>query len=190
MQKRSFSSNQFLANVRCTKLVTWMQFLFYITYCSEKKLNITYSESVFIALVIQHAEETCFKQSVSCKRTLHETGCLEPAPPLNITYCSGKTLSITYSESVFIALVIQCDEQSGFKQSVSCKPSFHETGCLEPVPLLYNLLQWKSFNYCLFRECIYSLRYPKCRRDRFQATSFLQTYVARNWLLGCSSSFI
>jgi hypothetical protein len=106
-----------------------MQFLFYIAYCSGKTLNITYSESVFIALVIQHAEETCFKQSVSCKRTLHETGSLEPAPPLNITYCSGKTLSITYSESVFIALAIQHAEHSVFKQTVSSKRTLHDTGC-------------------------------------------------------------
>jgi hypothetical protein len=78
------------------------------------------------------------------------TGCLEPAPLLNITYCSGKTINITYSESVFIALGIQHAEQSGFKQSVSSKRTLHDTGCLEPIPLLYNLLQWKNTKYYIF----------------------------------------
>jgi len=29
---------------------------------------------------------------------------------------------------------------SGFKQSISCKFTLHETGYLEPVPVLFNLL--------------------------------------------------
>jgi len=82
MPNTAVSSNQFLANLRCTKLVFWNQFLYYITYCSGKTLNITYSESIFIALSIHHVENSGFKQSISCKFTLHETGCLEPVPLL------------------------------------------------------------------------------------------------------------
>jgi hypothetical protein len=136
MLDTAVSSNQLHANLRCTKLVSWSQFLFYITCCIGKTLNITYSESVFIALGIQH------------------------------------------------------DWHSGFKQSASCKFTFQENGCLELVPLIYNLLHWKNTKYYIFWECTYSLRYPTCLTQRFQATSFMQLYVARNWLLGTSSSFI
>jgi hypothetical protein len=97
MPNKHVSSNQSLANVRSTKLVAWNKFLFYINYCSGKTLNITYSGSEFIALGIQHIEQTCFKQSASCKLTLHETGYMEPDPHSKTTYCNGKTLSITYS---------------------------------------------------------------------------------------------
>jgi hypothetical protein len=136
MLDTAVSSNQFHANLLCTKLVAWNQFLLYITFCIWKTLNIIYSESVFIAFGIQHAWH------------------------------------------------------SGFKQSASCKFTLHETGCLELVPLLYNLLHWKNTKYYIFWECIYSLRYPTCLTQRFQAISFMPIYVARNWLLGTSSSFI
>jgi len=56
MSKTAVSSNQFHANLRCTKLVAWNQFLFYITYCSDKTLSITYSECVYVALGIQYAK--------------------------------------------------------------------------------------------------------------------------------------
>ena len=125
--------SQFHANLLCTKLVAWNQFLFYITCCSGRTLNMTYSESVFIALGIQHAEHSGFKHSVSCKRTLHKTGCLEL---FYVNCCIGKTLNITYS------------------------------------------------------ECIYSLRNPTCRTKRFQAVSFMQIYVPRNWLFETSTSFL
>jgi hypothetical protein len=136
MLDTSVSSNQFHANLRCTKLVSWNQFLFYITRCIGKTLNITYSEIVFIALGFQHAWHI------------------------------------------------------GFKQSVWCKSTLHETGFLELVPLLYNLLHWKNTKYYIFWESIYSLRYPTCLTHRFQAISFMQIYVARNWLIGTCSSFI
>ena len=125
-----------------------------------KTLNMTYSESVFIALGIQHAEHSGFKHSVLCKRTLQKTVCLEL---FYVTCCIGKTLNITYSESVFIVLGIQHVEHSGFKQSVSCKFTLHVTGSLEPVPLSYNLLQWKNTKYYIFWEWICSLRYPACK---------------------------
>ena len=77
-----------------------------------------------------------------------------------------KTLNMTYSESVFIALGIQHVKHSGFKQSVSCKFTFHETGCLEPVPLLYKLLQWKNTKYYIFWACIIALSIQHAKRMR------------------------
>jgi hypothetical protein len=67
MLTTAVSSNRFHANLRCTKLVAWKQFLFYIIRCIGKTLNITYSESVFIALAIQHT-----------KRIRHIIMCLAP----------------------------------------------------------------------------------------------------------------
>jgi len=57
-------------------------------------------------------------------------------------------------------------ECSGFKQSVLWKFTLHETGCLEPVPLLYNLLQWKNNKYYILWSVFIALAIQHAMRMR------------------------
>ena len=78
--------------------------------CSGKAISMTYSECVFVALVIQHA---------MLMRHIFNCDLLRSTIFFHITYkrnnemhscnhcCSGKAISMTYSECVFVALVIQ-----------------------------------------------------------------------------------
>jgi hypothetical protein len=53
MLHTAVSKKQFHAILLCTKLDARNQFLFYISCCIGKSLNITYSESVFLDLGTQ-----------------------------------------------------------------------------------------------------------------------------------------
>ena len=190
MPNTAVSSNQFLANLRYTKLVTWNLFLFYIACCSRKNTKYYIIWECIYSLRFPTCRHTAvssnqFLSNVRCKKLVAWNQFL-----FYIDCCIGKTLNIKYSESVFIALGIQHIEHSGFKQLVSSKLTLHETGCFETVPLLYNLLQWKNTNYYIFWECMFNPSYPACKAHASYyhvscpALQYFQHYLINRTIFG------